>query len=246
MQSVAPTRRLNRRSRDLLIAAAVVFLVGAALAVAGIGMHIFSLVVPFNRGYEVYDLTRKGILTTGLGITVAAILMALRAVTWKTDNPLARQLGELLAEDLDHQFVLIRNISKRGIGYIDGALVSKHGVLAMRLTKQKGEFLNEGGQWLRRGRRGKWRLIRWNPTRDVVADALKLKAYLKDYRLQNVPVYAVVVFIGDAPEIEFRLQEPAVPVVHASRLTLSLSDSYFAESRLSATIVQEVVNLLYH
>ena len=145
MQNVAPTHRLNRRSRDFLIAAAVVFLIGAALAVAGISLHVFSLVVPSNRGFAVYDLTRKSLMSLGAGVAFISMLMALRAVSWKTDNALAWQLGELLAQELDRQFVFIRNISERSLGYIDAALVSKHGVLVLRITKRKGEYYNVGG-----------------------------------------------------------------------------------------------------
>lgn len=246
MQNVAPTNRLNRRSRDFLIAAAVVFLLGAALAVAGIGLHVVSLVVPFNRGFAVYDLTRKAMLSGGFGLAFVSMLMALRAVTWKTDNSLAWELGERLAQSLDRQFVYIRNISKRSLGYMDAALVSKHGVLVLRITKRKGQFLNDGGVWLRRGRKGTWRRMRWNPTRDVVAHAMKVNAYMRDYQLSAVPVYAAVVFTRDAPEVSFQLQQPAVPVVHAASMINVLQDSYFAEDRMDAATVQRVVNLLYH
>lgn len=246
MQNVAPTHRLNRRSRDFMIAAALVFLFGAALAVAGISLHVFSLVVPFNRGFAIYDLTRKGLLIIGMGLAMAAMLMALRAVSWKTDNALAWQLGELLAPELDRQFVFIRNISKRSLGAIDAALVSKHGVLVLLVSKRKGEFYNEGGDWLRRGRKGQWRPMRWNPTREVVADAMRLKEYLGDYQLSAAPVYAAVVFMREAPEIQLRLQAPSVPVVYAQRMIHDLQASYFADDRLDAATVQQVVNLLYH
>ena len=246
MQNVAPTRRLNRRSRDFLIAAAVVFLLGAALAVAGIGLHVLSLVVPFNLGFAVYDLTRKALLSAGLGLAFVSILMALRAITWKTDNALAWEVGEALAQALDRQFVYIRNINRRSLGYIDAALVSKHGVLVLRISKRKGQYFNEGGDWLRRGRNGAWRRLRWNPTRDAVANAMKVKAYLTDYKLSSVPVYAAVVFTRDAPEATFRLQAPAVPVVYAGGLIMDLQDSYFAQERMDADMVQRVVNLLYH
>lgn len=246
MQNVAPTHRLNRRSRDFLIAAAVVFLIGAALAVAGIGLHVFNLVVPSNRGYAIYDLTRKGLLSSGAGVSFVSMLMALRAVSWKTDNALAWELGELLAQQLDRQFVFIRNISERSLGYIDAVLVGKHGVLVLRITKRKGEFYNAGGDWLRRGRNGKWRPMRWNPTREAVADAMKLKEYLQDYQLTAAPVYAAVVFTREAPDAQLRLQEPAIPVVHARGLIRDLQDSYFADARLDAATVQQVVNLLYH
>ena len=246
MQNVAPTNRLTRRSRDFLIAAAVVFLFGAALAVIGIGLHIVSLVVPYNRGFAVYDLTRKALLAVGFGITFVSMLMALRAITWKTDHALAWELGELLARQLDRQHVFIRNISKQSLGAIDAALVSKHGVLVLRLSKRKGAYFNEGGDWLRRGRNGKWRPLRWNPSRDVAADAMKLKAFLKDYQLAAAPVYAAVVFTRAAPDVTLQLRAPAVPVAHAHRLIDELSASYFAEDRLDAATVQRVVNLLYH
>ena len=246
MQNVAPAHRLNRRSRDFLIAAAVVFLLGAALAVGGIGLHIVSLVVPFNRGFAVYDLTRKAMLSAGLGLAFFSTLMALRAVTWKTDNALAWELGERLAQALDRQYVYIRNISKRSLGYIDAALVSKHGVLVLRITKRKGQYYNDGGDWMRRGRNGTWRRLRWNPTRDVVTDAMRVKAYLSDYQLSAVPVFAAVVFTRDAPDATFNLHEPAVPVVNAGGVISGLHDSYFAQDRIDAAMVQRVVNLLYH
>ncbi len=245
MQSVAPTQRLNRRSRDLLLAAALVFLMGAALAVAGIGLHIFSLVTPSNRGFFVYDLTRKAFISVGFGITFVSMLMALRAVSWKTDNALARGVAEQLARQLDHQFVFIRNISQRGLGTIDAALISHHGVLIMRISRRKGHFYNEGGRWLRRGRRGPWRQLRWNPTREIIESAQKLRKFLRYYDLETAPIYAAVVFTRDAPETQLRLSAPAAPVAHASGLVAALADSYFAESRLPAPQVQELVNLLY-
>ena len=246
MQNVAPTRRLNRRSRDFLVAAAVVFLIGAAMAVGGISLHVVSLVVPFNRGFAAYDLTRKAMLSGGFAISFVSMLMALRAVTWKTDNALAWELGELLAQALDRRYVFIRNISKRSLGYIDAALVSRHGVLVLRVSRRRGQFANEGGLWLRRRRKGSWRRLRWNPTRDVVADAMRVKDFLRDYQLAGAPVYAAVVFMRDAPEVEFQLREPAVPVVHAGGLISDLRESYFAQDRLDAATVQRIINLLYN
>lgn len=245
MQNVAPTRSLTRRSRDLQIAAALIFLLGAALVVAGIAMHVFGLVAPFNRGFEVYDLTRKALLLIGAVFSLASLLMALRAVTWRMDNATAYELGEQLAAELDHRYVFIRNISKGATGYVDAVLVSHHGVLALRITRRKGEFFNEGGQWLRRSK-GKWRPMRWNPTREAATTAIKLKAHLRDYELTQIPLYAAVVFMRDAPDVRLKLQQPALPVIHAGQLIADLSETYFAEARMPASTVQEVVNLLYH
>ncbi len=246
MQNVAPTRRLNRRSRDALLAAAVLFLLGAALLVAGIGLHIVNLAVPSNSAFAWYDLARKGMLPAGALLCIASMLLALRAVSWRTDNALAWELGERLATQLDHHFVFIRNISQRSIGYVDAALVSRHGVLLLRITRRRGEYFNEGGRWLRRGRAGKWRTLRWNPTREVVASALRVKSAMRARGLSGVPIFAAVVFMREEPEAQVRAQQPAVPVVHASAFVPGLRSSYFASRRLDARTTQQAVDLLYH
>lgn len=245
MQSIAPTRRLSRRSRDLLVAAAVVFLVGALVMIAGIALHIFNLVVPFNPGSQIYDLTRKGVLSLGAGIVLASFLMALRAITWKTDNALARELGALLVQHLDRQFVYIRNISKRPIGYLDAVLVGKHGVLILRITKRKGLFFNDKGDWLRRRPKGNWKPMRWNPTREVAVQVSKLREFLEEFQLAAVPVRAVIIFTRERPLVQLTLRDPAVPVVHSSELVEHLQDNVLGHDHLDAETVQRVANLLY-
>ena len=245
MQNIAPTRKLSRRSRGFLMAAAVVFLSGAALSVLGFALHVISLVVQSNPGFGAYDLTRKAILALGIGIMLAAGLMALRAVTWKTDSALARQVGEQLAACLGRQFVFIRSISKATVGYVDAVLVSRHGALVFRISERKGLYFNEKGQWLTRKGKGKWKPMRWNPTREVAEDVRKIRGYLADYQLTGIPVYGVVVFIQPPPMTRLVLREPTVPVLYASQLCDGLRDSYFARERLDAKTVQEIVNLLY-
>lgn len=244
MQSIAPTRSLRRRSRDLLIVAALAFLMGAALLVLGIGLHVFNLVTPFNPGYSVYDLMRKSLLGLGMAVACASAALALRALTWRTDNKNARILGEMLAARLDHRYLLIRNISQRTTGYVDAALLCHHGVLALRISNRRGAFFNEGGDWLS-FRRGRWRPMRWNPTREAVAQASKLRAHFKICGLPDVPVFAVVVFLRDAPELTLSLRKPALPVANASQLVTALSDSYFAEERLSVRDVHAITRALY-
>ena len=74
MQSVAPTRRLSRRSRDLLVAAGLVFLIGAGAVVAGITLHILNLVIASNPGAGFYDLFRKALLIFGIGLIISSFL----------------------------------------------------------------------------------------------------------------------------------------------------------------------------
>lgn len=106
MQNVAPTRKLSRRSRDFLIAAAVVFLLGITLAIIGIALHIINFVVPSNPGFEVYDLTRKGVISAGVGfMTIAGRGYYSRQEVWDMvtiakDAAEARQFLAGLAFDL--------------------------------------------------------------------------------------------------------------------------------------------------
>ncbi len=245
MQNVAPTRKLSRRSRDFLIAAAVVFLFGITLVIVGLALHIINFVVPSNPGFEVYDLTRKGVISAGAGLMFVSVLMSIRAATWKTDNILAKDVGDELANFLDNKFVYIRNISKRTIGYVDAVLISKHGVLVFRISKRQGVFFNEKGEWLIQRDKGEWKPMRWNPTREVVADVQKIREYLTDYDVKDIPVYGVVVFTEESPLTQFTLQDPVVPVTHLSQLSYSLQDTYFAKDRIQPKIVQQVINLLY-
>ncbi len=245
MQNVAPTRRLSRRSRDMLVAAGLVFLVGAGAVVAGIALHILNLVIASNPGAGLYDLIRKALLSLGIGLMVSSFLMALRAITWKTDNQLAWQLGERLAAHLDHNHVFIRNISKRSTGYVDAVLVSKHGILVLRISGRKGSFGNDKGHWLKRRRTGAWMPMRWNPTQQAVRSQNRIRAFLHDRGLQDLPLFAVIVFTREAPSVELTLNDPAVPVAYASQLLKRLRDTYFAQHRLDAKTVQRVVNLLY-
>lgn len=246
MQNVAPTRNLNRRSRDFLVLAAVVFLLGATLSVIGIVLHIITFVVPSNPGFQTFDLTRKAIISGGMGLIFVSLLMALRAITWKTDNALAEKVGNELATYLDKRFVFIRNISKRTIGYVDAVLIGTPGVLVFRISDRQGVYFNEKGEWLSQRDKGSWRSMRWNPSREVVEDVKKIREYLGDYNLKDVPVYGVVVFSEEPPITQFTVQEPVVPVTHLSQLSYSLQDGYFAKDRISAEKVQEVINLLYN
>ena len=246
MQNVAPTRRLSRRSRDMLVGAALVFLIGACAVVVGISLHILNLVIASNPGAGFYDFMRKALLSLGSGLIFVSFMMALRAITWKTDNQLARQVGEQLGAQLDRNFVFIRNISQRGIGTLDAALVSKHGLLILRVCGRKGRLHNEKAHWLRRGRKGQWIPMRWNPTAMALRDLRRMRAYLQGQGLEELPIFAAIVFIREAPLVELTLRDPSVPVAHSSQLVPALRDSYFARDRLDPATMQRVLNLLYH
>ena len=229
----------------MLVAAVLVFLVGAGAVVAGITLHILSLVIASNPGAGIYDFFRKAILALGIGSILSSFVMALRAITWKTDNQLACQVGAQLATQLDRNFVFIRNISKRSIGYVDAVLVSRHGILVLRISGRMGKFGNEKSHWLKRRRERNWMPMRWNPTQQVARNVSRIRAYLGEHGLADVPLSAVIVFTREAPLVELTLNDPAVPVVHASQLLERLRETYLAQGRLDAKTVQRVVNLLY-
>lgn len=245
MQSLAPTGPLGRRSRDLLAVAAVVFLAGALLLVAGIALHIFNLVLAFNPGWQIYDLTRKGMLALGAGIIVASFALALRAITWRTDNARAREVSSLLAEHLDQRFIFIRNVSKRPLGALDAVLVSQHGILVFRISRRRGIFCNIQGDWLWRRAKGGWKPMRWNPTREAALQVDKLRAYLEDYQLTALPIRAVIVFTRDSPLVQLTLREPAAPVVSGSQLLEHLHASYLDRERMDGETARQVAHLLY-
>ena len=246
MQNIAPTRKLNRRSRDVLLAAALLFLIGALLMITGIGLHIVNLVVPSNPGAAVYDMLRKAILSLGFGIAFVACLLALRAVSWKTDHALARQLGADLARHLDHNFVFIRNISRRRLGLIDAAIISVHGVLILRIIGRRGIYLNEGGLWLKRAKSGQWQPMRWNPTRETLAQRDRVRSFLQGIGIESPPLDAIIVFAHDAPQVQLTLRGTDLPVLHASQLPAFLDADYRAEQRLPKATVRRIANALYH
>ena len=245
MRNAAPTKKLNRRARDMLLAAALVLLGGALLMIAGIGLHIVNLVVPSNPGAAAYDVARKAILSLGTGLAAVSIVMALRAASWKTDNVAARRLGQALSRQLDHNFVFLRNISQRRLGYVDAVLVSRHGVLVLRVTERRGEFFTEQSHWLRR-RRGAWQPMRWNPTRETLMQVERMRDFLKARGIDAAALQGAIIFMRDAPQVKLTAREPDMPALHASQLHAHLQRGYLTETRLSAATAQRIVDALYH
>jgi hypothetical protein len=147
-----PSRALRRSSQLLTIA---FFVAGAGVFVVAIGVLLF--VVPFsapsNPGYGTYLFIRGAVVVFGILIILVAAGMALRALTWKTDNDLALVTGRFLEQYLNDRYTFIRNISKREIGYVDAVLVGPPGVLVFRILDTRGVFANEGPNWLKQNKR---------------------------------------------------------------------------------------------
>src|SRR5262249_51183545 len=138
MQSLNPTRIVERRGRDVMIIGALLLLGG--LVVGGIG---FFLGLLFSSGLVT-------VIITGLGVIVVIVGFGflIRGQTYRIENNLALMVAEVLARELDASYTFIRNVNRRPLGYIDAVLVGPPGALVFRITDQNGIFLNEGADWL--------------------------------------------------------------------------------------------------
>lgn len=242
MHNIAPSRALERRSRDLLKVALLFVLGGGFVGILGLSLFIVNLVVPSNPGYQDYVTVRSLMLFGGMILGLVGLGLALRSLTWKTDNPLADSTGKALSTYLDARYTFIRNVSKQAVGYIDALLIGPPGILVFRILDREGIYFNEGGRWLKQRDKGDWQPIGWNPTREVVEDIKKLRQFLTLRGLQEVQVYGVIVFSKEAPLAQFSVKEPVVPVVHIDELSYRLSDSYFAKDRVDEKTVAQLVH----
>lgn len=246
MLNIAPSRALERRSRDVIKGALLIILVGGFLAIIGIALFVISLSVPSNPAYNLYDTIRRALVAGGGTLAVVGLLVGLRALTWKTDNSVAQMTGDELAKYLDKRYIYIRNVSKRAIGYVDALLVGPPGLLVFRIVDREGVYFNDGARWLRQRDKGEWQPLRWNPTQEVVDDIQKIRAYLAERQLGDVPVYGVIVFTKPTPDsVQVTMQKPVVPILYLHELSYGLSDSYFAKDRISASVIEQLVRLFY-
>lgn len=245
MQNVAPSRALMRRSRTLLQIAFVIICAGIFLATIGVALFVVPLASTSSSSFSLYDTVRNLLFLAGLFLIFVALAMAVRALTWKIENDQALVTGRVLAQTLDESFTFIRNISKRGLGYIDAVLIGLPGILVFRVLDSDGEYLNEGTNWLKRGRGGEWHPMRANPTQHVVDDVKSLRTYLSERGFQDVPIFGVVVFIKDDPAVRLTLKDPALPATHLSSLGIRLQGNYLAKDRIDGPTVKALVDLLY-
>jgi hypothetical protein len=200
--------------------------------------------VPSNPQYGTYLFIRTAVLVLGGIIILIALGLAVRALTWKKDNDLARITGRVLEPILDDRYTFIRNVSKREIGYVDAVLVGPPGVLVFRILSQQGVFANEGPNWLMRGKRGEWLPANINPTREAIADIRKIREFLAKRQLPNVPIYGVVVFIVEPPGVQLMAKEPTVPITHLSTLYANLQRDYLAKDRIDQASTAAIARFL--
>lgn len=245
MRNIAPSRSLTRRANQFRALAFLLGAVGIFVIAISILLNTIPFSTPSNPGYSTYLLTRSFLLALGLLIVVVAVALAVRAFTWRTDNDLAMITGRTLSTTLDDRYTLIRNVSKREIGYVDAVLVGPPGALVFRILDAQGVFANDGANWMQRDTRGEFKVARIRPTVECIADIRKVREYLGKRNMGEIPVYGVVVFTREAPYVQLMAQNPVVPITHLSMLLTNLQDSYLAAERIDATRVAATVKALF-
>lgn len=245
MRNVAPYRALVRRSRQLLAITFLVIAVAIFMAILGLALYQIPLVSESHNAYDFFNLGRGILFVGGVILGLIGIGMAIRAVTWKVDNDVAKLIGDVLAENLDKRYALIRNISRRKLGYIDAVLIGPSGVLVFRALSIKGKFLNEKAKWLKADQSDHWSPMRFNPSEDVIADIKNMKAYLESKGFEEAPIFGAVVFVHDDPIVHLTLKEPVVIATHLSSLYRRLQANYLAKERIDQKVVNQIFDQLY-
>ena len=234
MQNLNPTRIIARRGRNFMLS-------GAGLLIGGL---VFSALVLLL--IILTSTTFFGILFLALGGVgvLAGIGLVIRGLTFRRDNPEARIVGDALGHELDARYYYIRNIGKRGLGYIDAVLVGPPGALVFRITNEVGSFVNEDADWLEEsGGRG-LTLKQHDFTRECAVDVHALRDYLAARGLQHVPVYGIVVFVN--PRTQIRTNQPRIPVAELNTLKMVMQGDFLALDRIAPEEVKQIVDEIYN
>src|SRR5690242_4192310 len=123
MQNLNPTRIVARRGRDMMIIGALLLMVG--LVMAGFGLIMLLVLMSTPLGVIFFVLAFL-LLVGGFGALV-------RGLTYRMENNPALAVGDVLGRELDQRFTFIRNVNRRGLGYIDAVLIGPPGALVFRI-----------------------------------------------------------------------------------------------------------------
>lgn len=248
MRNMVPARALARRSRNLALVATLVILLGIVVIVISSFMSVVPLVGPDNPNFDFYQFAIQLFRWVGAFLIATSVMMFVRAFTWKRDNPIAEQIGDVLESELnlDDRYAFIRNLSRSQIGYVDAVLVGPPGVLVMRITNRGGVFFNQGSKWLKQRDKDNWKPLGWSPTNEVAADVSKIREFLATRNLTEIPVFAVVIFTEDQPATRVTTENPVVPVMQPFEMAYSLETTYFADrNRLEQLKVNSIITALF-
>jgi hypothetical protein len=192
-----------------------------------------------------FSSTTIGLIFFLIGLVIFAVGAGfmIRGLTYRKENIPALAVAEVLSRELDAHYTLVRNVSRRGLGYIDAVLVGPPGALVFRIVEKPGIYLNEGADWLERKGGQTFELSKMNPTRECVTDVFALRNYLARRGLAAVPVYAVVVFTH--PQVQISARQPVVPVAELRTLTTVLRRDFLLEDRIDQPSVDATVKAIY-
>lgn len=215
-------------------------IIGALVVLVGLLIGSIGLLTVLLFSSPTFGLGAMGI--GGLTVLTGLAVMA-RGLSLRTENEPAKVVAQALSSVLGAEYTFIRNVSRRGLGYIDAVLVGPPGALVFRIHDQPGVFMNEQADWLVRGADGVARLSRLNLTRECVADVLALRKYLAKRGLAHVPVYAIVVFTHPSASITAR--QPVVPIADLRSLLDVMRADYMRQTRIDPKTAEATVKAIY-
>jgi hypothetical protein len=237
MQNINPTKNRNRRA---------LFYIGQ-LGLPGIfgGFIALALVVLLSQLPLLGSLNTVSMVCLGIFAVPALISGAVatyRGLTLEHENQVAYEVGEALRPFLDERYTFIRNVSRRGLGYIDAVLVGPPGALVFRTVDFGGTWRNERAEWrVKDPRSGKWKPASVNPSRECARDVYALRRHLARRRLDMVPVYGIVVFHTQRP-LTLQGQGAVVPISETHLLADILQRDYLAEpERITPQQAQQTI-----
>lgn len=239
MKNINPQKHINRRGRFYFLLGAFMFMIGLISIASG----ILLLLLPVLGTSLSTPVAVVGLIVGGI-MALTGIFLVFRGTTLKKDNMLAYDVGEAMRTFLgsDARYTYVRNLSKRGLGYIDAVLIGPPGLLVFRTVDYKGEWRNEGAYWKVRNKRGNLQPSSNNPSRECAKDVYALRKYLAKYDLERVPVYGVVVFCSE--KVKLRGQGPVIPIAEKHTLYQILSRDYLREERINSPKIKNVLDIL--
>ncbi len=216
---------------------------GALAFFAGLMMVALAVLFHFMPLWEsaLFDVLKIGLGIVGTVLAVVGLGAVWRGLRLKKDNPEAFAVGEALKQWLDGRYTYLRNVSIRGVGYIDAVLVGPPGALVFRIVNYSGKWRNERANWFT-FKRQKMRKARTNPTRECAHDVYNLRKFLKKRGLENVPVYGIVVFTSK--NVELSADNPVIPICEVRTLYPIMRRDYLAKERIAPPTVRQTVDAI--
>ena len=238
MQNINPTK--NRSRRALFYLSVLGFPLFVAGWVALLSIALLSQFPAFGQ-YSTLGMVCFGIL--GIPSIIGGGIAIYRGLILTRDNELALQIGEELKPYLDERYTFIRNVSRRKLGYIDAVLVGPPGALVFRTVDYTGTWRNELSEWKVKDKNGDIKSAPSNPSRECARDVYALRKYLGKRKLNDVPVYGIVVF--HSQQLTLQAAGAVVPITETHRMAEILKRDYLADDRrIDAQLARETITAI--